>query len=98
MEKQEWLARIGNISITTFSEYFHYVDRDQAYTDFTQLIMESHIKTSVKNRCLQEFELWKANESSVGLFWLGRQSDVAVQKGKTIASTNLIEAATTDHS
>ncbi|ORY96114.1 hypothetical protein BCR41DRAFT_232009 [Lobosporangium transversale] len=95
-EHYEWLAQPVRHSITTFCERFEYTDSEQAYSDFENLIKNSFLKISAKEKILKNFESWKANKSNVDMFWLERQSNVAIKKGKKIASISLIEASTSN--
>ncbi|KAF8947830.1 hypothetical protein BGZ46_005468 [Entomortierella lignicola] len=91
-DQVEWLDQADDISITTFSIRFNYVDCNQAYSDFEWLIQNCHLKTSVKLRLLRDFESWKANTSNVDVFWLEREKNVEIQKGKSSTSTSFVRA------
>ncbi|KAF9084833.1 hypothetical protein BGX27_003693 [Mortierella sp. AM989] len=75
-DQVEWLNQTDDISITTFSTRFNYIDCDQAYTDFEWLIQNCHLKASVKSRLLHDFESWKANTGNVDVFWLEQEKDI----------------------
>ncbi|KAI8350248.1 hypothetical protein B0O80DRAFT_133594 [Mortierella sp. GBAus27b] len=93
-EHLEWLAQQESHAITAFVIEFQYTDRGQAYAEYEELVLSSHLKGPARKRILEDFESWKRNESRVEMFWLGRESHMAVQKGEKVASTNLIKAAT----
>ncbi|KAF9349845.1 hypothetical protein BGX34_001565 [Mortierella sp. NVP85] len=93
-EHLEWLAQQEICTFTAFVINFQYTDRDQAYADYEELVSTSHLKESVRKRILEDLQSWKRNESGVEMFWLERESYMAVRKGEKVASTGLIKVAT----
>ena len=93
-EHRAWVNSTDELTIEKFSIKFGYSEPRIAYNHFTIAVKSSGLKNHVKEAVLNDFELWKENKSHASLFWLDQRRTVAIKKGKSIAGTSLVTAAT----
>ncbi|KAF9406628.1 hypothetical protein BGZ76_006294, partial [Entomortierella beljakovae] len=95
-ENRDWADTTKLLTIEKFSAKFTYSESQAAYDAFTAAVINSKRKTTTKNAELDGLKTWKERKTRAALFWLGQRQASAIEQGKSVIGTSMVEAAADD--